>query len=71
MKTSCEKTKATGSLCAEAKTIGTQFAEQKEFSLPCTCVEDGDFLANPHAVRVSSIRNVVVNGNHLNEDDVL
>jgi hypothetical protein len=48
VKTSCKKIKATGSLCAEATIVVMQFAEQKEFSLPCTSVEDGDFLANPH-----------------------
>jgi hypothetical protein len=48
VKTSCEKMKAAGSLCAEATIIVTQFAEQKGFSLPCTSVEDGRFLANRH-----------------------
>jgi hypothetical protein len=47
MKTSHEKTKATGSLRAEAKTIDLQLAEQNGFSLPCTSVRDGSFLANP------------------------
>jgi hypothetical protein len=65
MKASHEKTKAAGSQRAEAKTVGTQLTEQKEFSLPCACVGDGDFPANPHAVRVSLIRNIVANGNHL------
>jgi hypothetical protein len=46
--TSCEKTKATGCLCAEAAIVATQFAEQNEFSLPCASVEDGVFPANPH-----------------------
>jgi hypothetical protein len=48
VKTSHKKTKAAGSLCAEATTIVVQFAEQKGFSLPCTSVEDGHFLANRH-----------------------
>jgi hypothetical protein len=38
--------KAAGSLCAEAEMFDMQFAEQKEFSLPCTHVEDAAQLAN-------------------------
>jgi hypothetical protein len=45
-KTSHEKIKAMGCLCAEATIVVMQFAEQSEFSLPCTSVEDGVFLAN-------------------------
>jgi hypothetical protein len=42
-----QKMKATGSLCAKAKTHHMQLAEQKQVSLPCAHVEVGDFLANP------------------------